>query len=66
MLIMGTIGWFLIIPGIVSCVWALVDFIIGICNIKKPNKIFMYFQHLTSPETLYFLMYTEIKKNNTI
>ena len=40
MLIMGTIGWFLIIPGIVSCVWALVDFIIGICNIKKPNKIF--------------------------
>jgi len=40
MLIMGTIGWLLIIPGIVSLFWALIDFIIGICNISTPEKIF--------------------------
>ena len=39
MLIMGTVGWLLIIPGIVSCVWALVDFIVGLCNINTPEKI---------------------------
>jgi TM2 domain-containing membrane protein YozV len=40
MLIMGTIGWLLILPGIAVCIWALVDFIIGICNIKHPENIF--------------------------
>ncbi len=39
MAIMGTIGWLLIIPGIAVCVWALVDFIVGICNINTPEKI---------------------------
>lgn len=39
MLLMGTIGWLLILPGIAVCVWALVDFIIGICNIGTPEKI---------------------------
>ncbi len=39
MLIMGTVGWLLIIPGIVSAVWALVDIIIGICNISTPEKV---------------------------
>lgn len=39
MAIMGTIGWLLIIPGIAVCIWALVDFIVGICNISTPEKI---------------------------
>lgn len=40
MLLMGTIGWILIVPGIAVCFWALIDFIIGICNISTPEKIF--------------------------
>ena len=40
MLIMGTIGWLLIIPGIVVCIWAFVDFIIGLVNMGTPEKIF--------------------------
>lgn len=40
MLLMGTIGWLLIIPGIVVCIWALVDLIVGIVNINEPKKIF--------------------------
>lgn len=40
MLIMGTIGWLLIIPGLVSVFWALIDFIVGVCNINTPQKIF--------------------------
>ncbi len=40
MLLMGTIGWFLIIPGIAVCIWAFVDFIIGLCNINTPEKVF--------------------------
>ena len=40
MLIMGTVGWLLILPGIAVGIWALVDFIIGICNIKHPENIF--------------------------
>lgn len=40
MLIMGTVGWLLIIPGIVTCIWALVDLIVGICHIGNPEKIF--------------------------
>lgn len=41
MLIMGTIGWIFIIPGIVVCIWAFVDFIIGLVNINSPEKIFV-------------------------
>ena len=41
MLLMGTIGWLLIVPGIVVCIWALVDLIVGIVNIKHPEKIFI-------------------------
>ena len=40
MLLMGTIGWLLIIPGIVVCIWALIDLIVGIININEPKKIF--------------------------
>lgn len=41
MLIMGTIGWLLIIPGLVACIWAFVDFIVGLINVNQPNKIFV-------------------------
>lgn len=41
MLLMGTIGWLLIVPGIVVCIWALVDLIVGVINIKHPEKIFI-------------------------
>ena len=40
MLLMGTIGWLLIIPGLIACFWAFVDFIVGIVNINNPKKIF--------------------------
>lgn len=40
MLLMGTIGWLLIIPGIAVCIWAFVDFIIGLCNLNTPAKLF--------------------------
>ena len=40
MLLMGTIGWLLIIPGIVVCIWAFVDFIIGLINMNNPENIF--------------------------
>ena len=40
MLLMGTIGWLLIIPGIIVCFWALIDFIVGIINLNEPKKIF--------------------------
>lgn len=40
MLLMSTIGFFLIIPVIISAIWALVDIIVGICNINTPEKIF--------------------------
>ena len=40
MLLMGTIGWALIIPGIVVAFWALIDLIIGIININNPEKTF--------------------------
>lgn len=39
MLLMGTIGWLLIIPGIVVTIWAFVDLIIGIINVNDPKKI---------------------------
>ena len=41
MLLMGTIGWLLIIPGIVVWIWAFVDFIIGLCNLNTPEKLFV-------------------------
>lgn len=40
MLLMGTIGWLLILPVIVVAIWALVDLIVGIVNINSPEKIF--------------------------
>ena len=40
MLLMGTIGWLLIVPGFAVCIWVLVDLIVGVCNIKHPEKIF--------------------------
>lgn len=41
MLLMGTIGWLLILPGFAACIWVLVDLITGVCNIKHPEKIFV-------------------------
>ncbi|MCM1295088.1 MAG: TM2 domain-containing protein [Muribaculaceae bacterium] len=41
MLLMCTIGWILIIPGIAAIIWAFVDFIIGIINLNNPEKIFV-------------------------
>jgi TM2 domain-containing membrane protein YozV len=40
MLLMSTVGFVLIVPVIVSGIWALVDIIVGICNINTPEKIF--------------------------
>ena len=40
MLLMGTIGWLRIIPGIIVWIWAVVDFIVGIINMNHPEKIF--------------------------
>lgn len=40
MLLMSTIGFFLIVPVVVSGIWALIDLIIGICNINTPEKLF--------------------------
>ncbi|MBO5834388.1 MAG: NINE protein [Alphaproteobacteria bacterium] len=40
MLLMGTIGWLLILPGVAVCIWAFVDFIMGIINMNHPGKIF--------------------------
>ena len=40
MLLMGTIGWLLIIPGIAVWIWAFVDFIIGLVNLNTPERIF--------------------------
>ncbi|MCQ2574998.1 MAG: NINE protein [Alphaproteobacteria bacterium] len=39
MLLMGTIGWLIFVPGIIAAVWALVDFIIGICNLSTPEVV---------------------------
>lgn len=39
MLLMGTIGWLLILPGIAVCFWALVDFVIGLCNVSTPENV---------------------------
>lgn len=41
MLLMSTIGFFLIVPVVVSAIWALVDLIVGICNINTPENIFV-------------------------
>jgi TM2 domain-containing membrane protein YozV len=41
MLLMGTIGWVLIVPGIAVCIWAFVDFIIGLINLDNPKNIFI-------------------------
>ena len=40
MLLMTTIGFVLIVPVIVSAIWALVDIVIGVYNISTPEKIF--------------------------
>ncbi len=41
MLLMSTIGFIFIIPIFISAIWALVDIIVGICNINTPEKIFV-------------------------
>lgn len=40
MLLMSTVGFFLIVPVFISGVWAFVDLIIGIFNLSTPEKIF--------------------------
>ena len=39
MLLMGTIGWVLVVPGIAAAVWALVDFIVGLCHVSDPAYV---------------------------
>ena len=41
MLLMGTVGIFLIVPFFAVCIWALVDLIVGVLNIKHPERIFV-------------------------
>lgn len=45
MLIMGTFGWLLIIPGIAAVIWAMVDFIVGLCHVSDPEYIFNNNKH---------------------
>ena len=41
MLLMGTVGWILLaIPVLAVSIWAFVDFIIGLCNLNTPEKLF--------------------------
>ena len=40
MFLMSTIGIILVIPVFISAIWALVDLIVGICNIGTPENIF--------------------------
>ena len=40
MLLMGTIGCLFIIPGVIVCIWAFIDFIVGLINMNMPDKIF--------------------------
>ena len=40
MLLMGTIGILLIVPFVAVWIWAFVDFIIGLCNLNTPEKLF--------------------------
>lgn len=40
MLLMGTIGWFLILPGIAAVIWVIVDFIVGLCHVSDPEYVF--------------------------
>lgn len=39
-LLMGTIGWLLIVPGIAAVIWVIVDFITGLCHVSTPEVIF--------------------------
>lgn len=39
MLILGLFGLFLIIPLFITAIWALVDFVVGLCNFSHPDKI---------------------------
>jgi len=41
MLLMTTLGFFLIVPVIITGIWTLVDIIIGICNINTPQNVFV-------------------------
>lgn len=40
MLLMGTVGLLLIIPFVAVWIWAFIDFIIGLCNLGTPDKLF--------------------------
>ncbi|MBR4859863.1 MAG: TM2 domain-containing protein [Alphaproteobacteria bacterium] len=39
-LLMGTIGWLLVLPGIAAAIWVLVDFIVGLCHVSNPESLF--------------------------
>lgn len=41
MLLMSTVGFMLVVPVFISAIWALVDIIVGICNISTPENIFL-------------------------
>lgn len=40
MLLMGAVGWILIIPFIAAVIWAIVDFIDGLFHVSDPEYIF--------------------------
>lgn len=40
MFLMTTVGFILVVPVFISAIWALVDLIVGICNISTPEKVF--------------------------
>ncbi len=40
LLLMGTVGWLLVVPGIAAVIWVIVDFITGLCHLSDPETIF--------------------------
>lgn len=40
MLLMCTVGWVFIVPVLAVWIWAFIDFIIGLCNLSKPENLF--------------------------
>jgi TM2 domain-containing membrane protein YozV len=39
MLVLGVVGIFLLIPLLITAIWALVDFVVGLCNFNNPDQI---------------------------
>lgn len=39
MLVLGIVGLVLFVPLLVTAIWALVDFVVGLCNFNNPDRI---------------------------